>query len=107
MSQLGVHWALFLHADRSHLCICVCVFVLANRNRGCNYTDWLYRGEDIGYYTLLSREKDNQRRSVDQTACCSSLYFSLSLCAPPPPLHHFNLDIGMTLTCFSSCIHAA
>lgn len=49
------------------------------------------------------RERDIQRRSVDQTACCSSLFLSLSLHAPPPPppLYHFNLDIKMTLTWFS------
>ena len=51
-----------------------------------------------------------QRRSVDQAICCSVA--SLPHCAPPPPpppppplsppLHHFNPDMRMTLTWFSS-----
>lgn len=46
-----------------------------------------------------SHEERKTKRGQWTSLVLAAVVF-ISLWVPPPPLHHFNPDIGMTLTCF-------
>lgn len=74
-------------------CVCLMGVIVCVGVRGGNRKQSVWLASKYGWYRILQKERPPKEVSGPDW------WLQQSLC---PPLHHFNLHIGMTLTRFSS-----